>query len=902
LAFDSAPKNIREIFPYYQNKDFILFQINSGDVPFTSHMRYDFKTKVFNYYDGQFNDEENQFLQNRFPRKILRDKTGLLWVGTRPNFYKQAPKTRQIAHYRHDPKDPESLPNDTINVLFQDSKERLWIGTRNGISLLVGENTFQQQYSSKSSSPKNSLGNIQVMYEDSNGRIWVSVGDKGLYRWDERTRLFVSIPFIPSAPYISAIIEGTKGNIWISVWTKGVYVLDAVSGNVLQRFEEDKKDIHLLTSTRIAGLFKDSRDQIWLGDHRDNDQGLFRYVDENEHFKHYSANLNDSLSLTSNELRDIIEDDLGRMWVGTDGGLNLYDHTNDYFLQNSNKINLPSVSNLAQSRGGKIWVATYSGEGLAHVGPGVDDVEFFNEQKGLLHNDIMGYRTQLPMDDFGKLWLPTERGLSVFDTTNKTFASYFKEDGLQRYEGFRTQFKTKNGDIWIGGLQGLNHIIPKKLAARDNTLPSMVITRMGIMENSFSAADGKLFEKAVSYTDYVTLKYTQRNLSFEFVALHYLRPEDNLYSWKLENYDTDWSTPSKERKASYTNLSPGEYTFRVKGSNADGIWNEEGTAIRITIAPPWWQTWWAYTLYGLVLLYAGYRVHLYQKARTLKKAQEAAQKKELEQAKEIKKAYAELKATQTQLIQSEKMASLGELTAGIAHEIQNPLNFVNNFAEVNKELLDEIEEEIGKGNLEEVKALAKDVSENEDKILFHGKRADGIVKGMLQHSRASSGEKEATDINVLADEYLRLAYHGLRAKDKSFNAAMETAFDKKIGKIQVVPQDLGRVILNLITNAFYAVKDKKQQIGEGYQPTVSVSTRKEGDTILVTIQDNGNGIPKKVLNKIFQPFFTTKPTGQGTGLGLSLSYDIVKAHDGEITVDTKEGEGTTFTLKLPAKS
>jgi two-component system NtrC family sensor kinase len=279
----------------------------------------------------------------------------------------------------------------------------------------------------------------------------------------------------------------------------------------------------------------------------------------------------------------------------------------------------------------------------------------------------------------------------------------------------------------------------------------------------------------------------------------------------------------------------------------------------------------------------------------------------------IEKAYEELKSTQAQLIQSEKMASLGELTAGIAHEIQNPLNFVNNFSEVNTELIAELKQEIDKGNMEEVKAIANDIEDNEQKIIHHGKRADAIVKGMLQHSRVSTGQKELTDINALTDEYLRLSYHGLREKDKSFNATIQTDFDEAIEKINVVPQDIGRVLLNLYNNAFYAVAEKKNAPrssrlvwtgSEGevtYEPTVSVSTKKINNKVEIKVKDNGNGIPQKVVDKIFQPFFTTKPTGQGTGLGLSLSYDIVKAHGGEIKVETKEGEQVEFIIELPTK-
>jgi signal transduction histidine kinase len=259
----------------------------------------------------------------------------------------------------------------------------------------------------------------------------------------------------------------------------------------------------------------------------------------------------------------------------------------------------------------------------------------------------------------------------------------------------------------------------------------------------------------------------------------------------------------------------------------------------------------------------------------------------------LEKTLLNLKATQQQLIQSEKMASLGELTAGIAHEIQNPLNFVNNFSELNKELVDEMNEQLAIGNMQEAREIAADIKDNEVKINYHGKRAESIVKGMLQHSRTSGGVKEATDINALADEYLRLAYHGLRVKDNLFNATLKTDFDNTIGSINIIPQDIGKVLLNVINNAFYAVSGKPD-------PIVSVSTKKINGAVAIKVQDNGNGMPKNVVDKIFQPFFTTKPTGQGTGLGLSLSYDIVKAHGGEITVNSKEGEGAQFIVSLPA--
>jgi signal transduction histidine kinase len=278
-----------------------------------------------------------------------------------------------------------------------------------------------------------------------------------------------------------------------------------------------------------------------------------------------------------------------------------------------------------------------------------------------------------------------------------------------------------------------------------------------------------------------------------------------------------------------------------------------------------------------------------------------SQNKEIEKQKKTAEiALSELKTTQNQLVQSAKMASLGELTAGIAHEIQNPLNFVNNFSELNREMLVELKADLDKGDIKEAKAIAADIEQNEIKINHHGKRADFIVKGMLEHSRTSTGERQPTNINVLADEFLKLSYHGLRAKDKSFNAELVTNFDDKLPKVNIVQQDIGRVLINLFGNAFYAVNQKAKITGNGYKPAVEVSTAQQNGSILISVKDNGTGVPDNIREKIMQPFFTTKPTGDGTGLGLSLSYDIVvKGHGGKIDVESKEGEGSAFTVTLP---
>jgi len=300
-----------------------------------------------------------------------------------------------------------------------------------------------------------------------------------------------------------------------------------------------------------------------------------------------------------------------------------------------------------------------------------------------------------------------------------------------------------------------------------------------------------------------------------------------------------------------------------------------------------------------------WRINSLRKEKIILEGKVTTRTHELKEEKEkVESALSELKTTQVQLIQSEKMASLGELTAGIAHEIQNPLNFVNNFSEVNNELIVELKSENPILKSEEQLAILDAIYQNNEKIKHHGKRADAIVKGMLQHSRATSGQKEPTDINALCDEYLRLSYQGMRATDNSFNATLQTDFDSTIGKINIIPQDIGRALLNLYNNAFYAISEKKKHrsTSAGYVPMVTVTTKKIDGKIRITVKDNGNGIPAQIRDKIFQPFFTTKPTGQGTGLGLSLTYDIVKAHGGEIKVETIVGEGLSAEASVKSGS
>ncbi|MEI8049183.1 MAG: two-component regulator propeller domain-containing protein [Bacteroidota bacterium] len=573
--------------------------------------------------------------------------------------------------------------------------------------------------------------------------------------------------------------------------------------------------------------------------------------------------------------------------------------TGDFKQFNLDKKNKFSPNNtitfMMEDKEGILWIATLSS--LLRFDPETEKVEKFDQKDGLPSIQVNSIIEDLQ----GNLWINTSDGISKLNKNAPrdkwNFIRFDSKDGLQGSNSSAASWISAGGNIVIGSNDGITTFYPGKI---NEIRPDIVIVDIKISDISLKSDSAVVkLEKSIMETDELQLSFTENNISFEFASVHFSRPEKNKLLYKLEGFNDHWISADRNF-VTFTNLAPGKYTFMVKGSSGDGIWNEVGRSIRIIISPPWWKTWLAYTIYGLLLILFIFGIDRFQRQRLLQKEKEKARKLEIAQAKEIEKAYSELKATQSQLIQSEKMASLGELTAGIAHEIQNPLNFVNNFSEVNSELIAEMKDEIDRGNLEEVRSLAKDIAENEQKINHHGKRADAIVKGMLLHSRSSSGVKEPSDINALAEEYLRLAYHGLRAKDKSFNASMKTDFDESIGNINIIPQDIGRVILNLITNAFYAVTEKKQQMPSGYEPTISVSTHRVDGKVEIKVADNGNGIPQKVLDKIYQPFFTTKPSGQGTGLGLSMSYEIVtKGHSGELRVETKEGEGSAFIVLLP---
>ncbi|MDX1762142.1 MAG: ATP-binding protein, partial [Christiangramia sp.] len=647
------------------------------------------------------------------------------------------------------------------------------------------------------------------------------------------------------------------------------------------------------------------------------------------------------------------------IWISSrDKGIEKIDPNKNLFYAFTSEHGLVSdkVSALSIDENNNLWIGT--GKGLQYLNLAKDSILTFVSENGLAANDI--YEIGLHND---KVYAGSSKGFNILKKrkSSKTGDSFWDVKTIDVNQGLNyldvaqgsMSFDNKNR-LWAGVENQILTVIDE--IKQDTTTSRTFITGINItderkqfhtgsyLSNKRQGFDSIWNSNRESYIviddqerledqnniewnnlngpyhipDELTLPYNENYLSFSYSSLTYDNPGQVAYKYFLEGIDKAWSPVTYDNTSeNYRDLPPGKYTFIVRFKGYNNIWSEPAE-FSFSIIPPWWKTWWAYLLYALLAVLILYSI-MHYRSKWLKKENRILEERVSERTAQLQKSIHDLENTQAQLIQSEKMASLGELTAGIAHEIQNPLNFVNNFSEVNSELIEELRQERLKDkqerDLELEDELLYDIGENEKKIRHHGQRADAIVKGMLQHSRNSSAEKELTDINKLADEYLRLSYHGLRAKDKSFNAAMKTEFDESLPKIYVAPQDIGRVILNLINNAFYAVSEKKKMLkDENYDPLVIVKTEKHGKFINIHIIDNGRGIPPEVQEKIFQPFFTTKPSGQGTGLGLSLSYDIIKSHGGIIKLKTRHGvpvtpngnmdnmdeEGTTFTIQLPA--
>jgi signal transduction histidine kinase/ligand-binding sensor domain-containing protein len=834
---------------------------------------------------------------------ITEDALGAIWIGTAAaGINRYDPKSQKVTHY--DSKDTAAgFISDYSWQTYTSRDGVLWITT------LVGSDIYTVDFFHKNIPHYNlAQAGVFAFSEDKNNSLWIGTRS-GLIRKDMLTGKIDSFAGnrhkqVDLRNYtIFSISKDAADNLWIASFGKGIAGFDPRT-ETFTNYRHDLKDNNSLISDSVYSVYIDKQKNVWIGTLNGLDE-MDITTGKLTHFLFDTKGNNNG----SNIAARLFEDNKGRFWVGTANGINQFDKRTGKFKRYLEKQEIYSI---IEDGNGNTWVGSSLGLYKFNTASNVFE-QIINPSTGKEFPIVYS----ITEDTHKNLWFTSSVGIVRYNDNQKESSIYGRNFGVNGsdftiFAAYRDHAK----QLYFGDVKGYYAFYPEELLKHSKP-PEIIVSEFRINNKIIQPDKSGPLQQPLAKTKEIDLSYNQNVLSFSFAAIDYSDPSANKHLYKLENYDNDWHTASNEHIAYYFNIPPGKYIFKVKASNSAGVWAERDIAI--TINPPWWQTWWAYCLYALVLIGAIYLVHRYQKQRVIAAERERAQARELAQAKEIEKAYKQLgiksaeleeqkeelqatledlKNTQSQLIQQEKMASLGELTAGIAHEIQNPLNFINNFSEVSAELVDEMKVALEKDDKEEALAITTDLKDNLKKITNHGKRADAIVKGMLQHSRASSGKKELTDINALADEYLRLSYHGLRAKNKDFNADFKTDLDESIGNIEVVPQDIGRVLLNLFNNAFYATNEKKRQLNGTFKPLVTVTTKRTGDKVEIVVKDNGNGMPKSVVDKIFQPFFTTKPTGQGTGLGLSLSYDIIKAHGGEIKVQSKEGEGSEFIIQL----
>ncbi|PWN05771.1 hypothetical protein DDZ15_11270 [Rhodohalobacter mucosus] len=1100
------PGNVFDIMPYDQDPDIFWLATGNGLVRFNKQTGGTERFIIEPNTDGL---NPLNLIHQIVPDP---DLPGVFWVaGPGTGVARFDTRTEEFTTYRNDPRDPNSLAEDYAQSIFADQSGTIWVGyTAEGISSFnPGAVNFWHLRHNPNDPLSLSPGIVWGVYEDSRGTLWVGT-DAGpttryLTQYHPEKGAIKYHQFEPNNP--NSLLPGLHwrfaetddGRFWVA-GNVGLSRLDRETGEVT-RLRQQEGNNNIFNMIPTLG----NRNQFWIA----NGGGLDLYDTESETY----TKINVAPEGQDNEpiVLDVYEDPENQvLWLGTSTGLiryNMSARTSELFSYNpkdTTSISDDVIFSVVpqESEPGILWLATQNA-GLNRFDTRTNTATHFTMADGLADDHIYG----MLKDENGTLWMSSNGGLTNFDPKTFAIRNYGLDDGLMALEYNQNAFfKNTNGIMYFGSAKGVTAFAPELLRINE-TPPRVAISDFRLFNRSVPVGPDSPLQQALSETDTITLTHKQNEVAFDFVALHYTNSNKNRYRYQLIGYDEEWVEAGTQRTAAYTNLSSGDYTFRVIAANSDGVWNNEGASVNLSILPPWYATLWAYGLFAGMFGFMVFGVDRIQRMRLRKKEQERSALREAElraeaenkrrsdteqlskigqaitstlsvdeiiervyenvnalmdaavfgvgiynehknnlyfpatkekgemlpsfsfsldeesrlavwcfkNRKEVvigdyanehqkylkqylkpveggepvsvlylpliqqnkvigvvttqsfeKNAYTayhinllrnlatyaaialdnaaayrklnstlgELKATQSQLVQQEKLASLGQLTAGIAHEIKNPLNFVNNFSELSVELVEEAREEVKEkltADSHQLTAILDDIEVNLRKIHEHGGRADGIVKSMLLHSRGGSGEMVKTNLNALVQEYSNLAFHGMRAGKESINVDIELELDESLGDVKLIAEDFSRVILNLCNNAFDAMREKHTQTGDGrpgteeksprqptegktgeagqgddalprYSPKLTIRTRKTANGVSIDIEDNGPGIPDEMKDKIMQPFFTTKKGKQGTGLGLSITNDIVKAHGGTLKIVNNQDQGTTFVIMLPEHS
>jgi ligand-binding sensor domain-containing protein/signal transduction histidine kinase len=824
----------------------------------------------FTSYNVSKDQNENNILLMR------EDREGSLWLATGKGIARFADGVFE----RYDRKD--GLTDNSVVDMLIDREGSIWVGTDGG-----GLDRFRdEKFVTYSSKVGLSYDMVLSAYQDRSGAIWIGTTFGGLNRLKDGFITVFDYKQGPSLTNIRSLGEDKEGTIWIGC-DRGCFRLTNGTVSMVSKMIDGAPDI-------LAGTFLLTKSGDWLVASRNK---LFVYRGG----KFITVTTVGTEPLQRDFIGELFEDSHGTIWIATQAALYWYREGKLERIRPEQGFTAKWATGLYEDPEGAVWFGAENA-GIFRF----KDGRFVNisPRQGLF--DYVAYTVF--EDQAGYLWMSSNKG--VYRVSKKELndvadgkaqfvhsTSYGTADGMESREcnggNAPSGFKLRDGRICFATTRGLTMVNPANI--RVNPVPPPVVIDEFLVEGERQRSQESVHVPA-----------GKSRFEFHYAGISFAGSKEVRYKYQLVGLDEGWIDAGARRDAYYTHLDPGKYTFRVIAANSDGIWNENGASASFVLEPHFYQTAWFIGLAIFAFLTGGPAFYFYR-MRSMTKRRAELEKTVQERTGELQKTVTNLKETQNQLILSEKMASLGQLTAGIAHEIKNPLNFITNFAVLSQDLTKDLREELSherdrvdKKRALEIEGILNDLDQNVTKINEHGKRADSIVRGMLLHSRGKAGERQLTDLNALLAEYTNLAYHGMRAQDSSFNVKIETDFDPAVGKVNVVPQDLSRAFLNIVNNACYAAYDKRRTAGNGFSPVVRVSARNFADNVEIRIRDNGSGIPLAIREKIFNPFFTTKPAGSGTGLGLSLSYDIVtQEHKGEIRIDTKEGEYTEFIITIP---
>lgn len=884
-------------------------------------------------------------LADNIVRAILEDSSGNIWFGTGSGASRF--DGEKFTTYTRD----QGMPANSISSIAIDKSGKLWFGTDGG-----GISRFDGSPFTSFTVNQGLGGNIVMStLEDRNGNLWFGTNGGGVSVFDGKGFTTYSISQGLGGDFIYSMAEDQNEDIWLGTAGRGMSKYD---GKTFTTYTT----VQGLPSNEILSLVKDLEGNLWLGTENGiskfdgtsftnygPEQGLPGYAalkiltEENKGIwiatvdgglsffdGQKFTNLSTAQGLTDNAVLSLAKDRQGNLWIGTGNGLSVLPDSLRNAVTENKKLEqnpfftfrtehgLPDnvILQIVPMTNGKIAVGTNLGIAVFNSPYAVisefslENLEIFNSNTGYPVKDLTDGQNGMYQDSKGILWAGTG--------SNKTALVRFDYEALIRNKKkpsvFIKQLRINEEEISWESLQESENNISR--ISSEQSVFGQELTNSE-RESIRERLKGVKFDETTPFYPIpqgLVLPYRHNHINIDFGSNELAKPFLVEYQYILEGYDEEWSPVLKKTSATFGNIHEGEYTFLVRArftGSAEGPAGEwtEPLAYSFKVLPPLYRTWWAYVIYTLIFLSFAYPIHRYQRNKAIKQEQERARERELEQAREIEKAYNKLesahenlKSTQAQLIQQEKLASLGQLTAGIAHEIKNPLNFVNNFSGLSLEFLEEVEEELEKVEkneaLENVKDLLGDIKINLTKIKHHGGRADGIVKSMLMHSRGGSGSMEPGDVNEVIKEYVNLSFHGMRANKNPINVDLIYDLDESLPRIPINTEDFSRVILNLTKNAFDAMRDKITKVGSDYKAILKIHTKDLGEKIIIEVEDNGPGVPDDIKDKLLMPFFTTKKGTEGTGLGLSITHDIIKAHNGSLDISTVVGEWTKFTITL----